>query len=118
MNRIRWNLSRALFAALVAVACLTTLHGETPASNAHRIAVFGSSVANGTGNELGEEGYTGHLRAMLAPHGWEVLNQPASLYVCAPLTDTRLERGATLENRAQSLSFPTVEGAGLVHLDN
>jgi hypothetical protein len=41
----------------------------------------------------------------------------ASLEVYAPLTDTRLEQGAKLENRAQSMSFATVEGAGLVHLD-
>jgi lysophospholipase L1-like esterase len=37
--------------------------------------VFGSSVANGTGDELGREGYTGRLRALLAPRGFEVLNQ-------------------------------------------
>jgi lysophospholipase L1-like esterase len=40
-----------------------------------RIAVFGSSVANGTGDELRKEGYTGRLREVLAPRGWEVLNQ-------------------------------------------
>jgi lysophospholipase L1-like esterase len=68
-------LPRALFTALVAVVCLATLHGQAPASNLHRIAVFGSSVANGTGDELGKEGYTGRLRALLEPHGWEVLNQ-------------------------------------------
>jgi lysophospholipase L1-like esterase len=70
-----WALKRAMFAVLVAFALLATLHGQTPASNARRIAVFGSSVANGTGDELGEEGYTGRLRAMLQPRGWEVLNQ-------------------------------------------
>ena len=41
----------------------------------------------------------------------------ASLEVYAPLADARLEHGAKLENRAQSLSFATVEGAGLVHID-
>jgi lysophospholipase L1-like esterase len=75
MKRFDRNLSRPLFAALVAVAFLATLHGQAPASNAHRIAVFGSSVANGTGDELGKEGYTGRLRAMLVSRGWEVLNQ-------------------------------------------
>src|SRR5436853_5147334 len=73
MTRSRWILPRGLVAILVAVACLTTLHGQE--SNAHRIAVFGSSVANGTGDELGKEGYTGRLRAILEPRGWEVLNQ-------------------------------------------
>src|SRR5215813_15486433 len=72
MKRIRWNVSRAALTALVSVAFLATLHGQAAS---HRIAVFGSSVANGTGDELGKEGYTGRLRAMLAPHGWEVLNQ-------------------------------------------
>jgi lysophospholipase L1-like esterase len=66
---------RVVVVALLAVACLASLQGQTPASNAHRIAVFGSSVANGTGDELGKEGYTGRLRALLAPHGWEVLNE-------------------------------------------
>ena len=42
---------------------------------AKRIAVFGSSVANGTGDELRREGYTGRLRQLLEPLGWEVLNQ-------------------------------------------
>src|SRR5262245_2808014 len=75
MNRVVGNVARALSAALVSVAVLATVHGQTPAANAHRIAVFGSSVANGTGDELGKGGYTGRLRALLAPRGWEVLNQ-------------------------------------------
>ena len=32
-------------------------------------------MANGTGDELAKEGYTGRLRELLAPRGWEVLNQ-------------------------------------------
>ena len=32
-------------------------------------------MANGTGDDLGREGYTGRLRELLAPRGWEVLNQ-------------------------------------------
>jgi lysophospholipase L1-like esterase len=75
MKRLQWAVPRPFIAALVAVACLATLHGQAPASNAHRIAVFGSSVANGTGDELGQEGYTGRLRTLLQPRGWEVLNQ-------------------------------------------
>ena len=53
-------------------AGLTAAHAQAPR---HRIAVFGSSVANGTGDELGKEGYTGRLRDMLAPRGWQVFNQ-------------------------------------------
>jgi hypothetical protein len=49
--------------------------GQTARLHARRIAVFGSSVANGIGDEYNREGYTGLLRALLAPRGWEVLNQ-------------------------------------------
>jgi hypothetical protein len=41
----------------------------------HRIAVFGSSVANGRGDEFARDGYTGLLRILMARKGWEVLNQ-------------------------------------------
>jgi lysophospholipase L1-like esterase len=75
MRSIRWTVTRAVSAAFLSVAVLATVHGQSPAAASHRIAVFGSSVANGTGDELGKEGYTGRLRAMLAPRGWEVLNQ-------------------------------------------
>jgi len=68
-------LTRSLLALVLAVAGLTPLHGQKPAAPPRRIAVFGSSVANGTGDDLGQEGYTGRLRALLAPRGWEVLNQ-------------------------------------------
>src|SRR5262245_47498476 len=75
MNRFDLKVTRILLGLVVAAGLLVTLHGQAPVSNAHRIAVFGSSVANGTGDELGKEGYTGRLRAMLEPRGWEVLNQ-------------------------------------------
>jgi lysophospholipase L1-like esterase len=68
-------LTRSLLALVLAVAGLTLLHGQRPVSLPRRIAVFGSSVANGTGDDPGQEGYTGRLRALLAPRGWEVLNQ-------------------------------------------
>src|SRR5215472_11102533 len=51
------------------------VHSQTAAMRPRRIAVFGSSVANGTGDEFGKEGYTGLLRDLLASRGWEVLNQ-------------------------------------------
>src|SRR6266576_3193224 len=72
---MRRPLTRSLLALVLAVAGLTPLDGQKPAGPARRIAVFGSSVANGTGDDLGQEGYTGRLRALLAPRGWEVLNQ-------------------------------------------
>ena len=40
-----------------------------------RIAIFGSSVANGTGDESGQEGYAGLLRGLLEPRGWEIVNR-------------------------------------------
>jgi lysophospholipase L1-like esterase len=69
--------SRALIlvvAILLVGDWLTAPHGQGQEAK-RRIAVFGSSVANGTGDELGKEGYTGRLREMLVPRGWEVLNQ-------------------------------------------
>jgi lysophospholipase L1-like esterase len=59
---------------VVAIASLAVAHAQNSAKP-RRIAVFGSSVANGTGDELAKEGYTGRLRELLAPRGWEVLNQ-------------------------------------------
>jgi lysophospholipase L1-like esterase len=54
---------------------LAAQQGADAQKRARRIAVFGSSVANGTGDELRKEGYTGRLRDLLAPKGWEVFNQ-------------------------------------------
>ena len=39
-----------------------------------RIALWGSSVPNGTGDETNQGGYTGRLRELLEPRGWEVIN--------------------------------------------
>ena len=66
---------RALTSIVAAIASLAVVHAQNGASKPRRIAVFGSSVANGTGDELAKEGYTGRLRELLAPRGWEVLNQ-------------------------------------------
>ena len=64
------------FAVIIAaVASLAIAQAQNGAPKPRRIAVFGSSVANGTGDELAIEGYTGRLRELLAPRGWEVLNQ-------------------------------------------
>jgi lysophospholipase L1-like esterase len=64
----------AIVRAVVAVAAVATLAAQQTAPG-HRIAVWGSSVANGTGDELRKEGYTGRLRELLAPRGWQVFNQ-------------------------------------------
>ena len=73
--RVRSLPKFSLVTAIVAVAGLAALEGQKPAAAPRRIAVFGSSVANGTGDDQGKEGYTGRLRELLAPRGWEVLNQ-------------------------------------------
>ncbi len=65
----------ALVWIVAAVAGLAVAHAQNGAAKPRRIAMFGSSVANGTGDELAKEGYTGRLRELLAPRGWEVLNQ-------------------------------------------
>jgi len=65
----------ALTWVVAAMACLAVAPAQNGESKPRRIAVFGSSVANGTGDELAKEGYTGRLRELLAPRGWEVLYQ-------------------------------------------
>lgn len=75
MNRVRPWVRCRLILALLAIAGLLQVPGYGQAPRPRRIAGFGSSVAFGTGDEYGKEGYTGLLRAMLAPKGWEVLNQ-------------------------------------------
>jgi lysophospholipase L1-like esterase len=72
MKTLRPTLHRCAAVAAIVALTLTVLHAQKPA---RRIAVFGSSVAFGTGDDLAREGYTGRLREMLAPRGWEVLNQ-------------------------------------------
>jgi lysophospholipase L1-like esterase len=67
--------SRLLGVALGAISTAAVLVQAQAPVPKHRIAIFGSSVANGTGDELNKEGYTGRLRDMLAPRGWQVFNQ-------------------------------------------
>ena len=70
------RIRRVAFTCVAAtIACLAVAHAQNDASKPRRIAVFGSSVANGAGDELAKEGYTGRLRELLAPRGWHVLNQ-------------------------------------------
>jgi lysophospholipase L1-like esterase len=65
---------RVLLVVLVAVG-LVQAAAVAQSVRPRRIAVFGSSVANGTGDEYNKEGYTGLLRTLLGARGWEVLNQ-------------------------------------------
>src|SRR5262245_54605461 len=72
------NSTRTLRCGVITALLLAVLAAQYVAAQPprpRRVAVFGSSVANGTGDELRKEGYTGRLRELLAPRGWEVLNQ-------------------------------------------
>jgi hypothetical protein len=68
---------RRTLLALVGLITLVQIsgYGQAARLHPHRIAVFGSSVANGRGDELARDGYTGLLRVLMARKGWEVLNQ-------------------------------------------
>ncbi len=74
-KRIQSSVRCGLFVLILFQANAVRLQSQTSPVRSRRIAVFGSSVANGTGDEFGKEGYTGLLRELLAPRGWEVLNQ-------------------------------------------
>ena len=78
MPRIRSSFGnwRFVLALLVAGALAQAgLIAQEARLHPHRIAVFGSSVANGRGDETVHDGYTGQLRMAMALRGWEVLNQ-------------------------------------------
>lgn len=67
---------RPLLSLLLALVVSQAIgYGQTAKLHPRRIAVFGSSVANGRGDEFARDGYTGLLRTMMAGRGWEVLNQ-------------------------------------------
>ena len=75
MTRFRW-FGRLLLLLLAAVLLNEAVgYGQAARLHPRRIAVWGSSVANGRGDELARDGYTGMLRAMMAAKGWEVVNQ-------------------------------------------
>jgi len=69
--------STTLFLAVAAIATTNTgfAQAESQPASQHRIALWGSSVANGTGDETQQGGYAGHLQALLAERGWELVNQ-------------------------------------------
>lgn len=64
----------AVVALLLATPAVAQTASKEPKS-ARRIAVWGSSVANGAGDELQRGGYVGRLEDLLESRGWEVFNQ-------------------------------------------
>ena len=69
-----------------------------------RIAIFGSSVASGTGDESGRSGYAGLLRDLLQPRGWEVVNQSRGGDNTAE-ADVAVRSGGQARSRARDTSF-------------
>ena len=69
--------SAALLLAVAAIAATDTGLAQTISQQAHekRVAIWGSSVADGTGDETNRGGYAGHLQELLAERGWELVNQ-------------------------------------------
>ena len=73
-TRSRWPLF-VVALLLLATTGLVAQQGADTGDRERRIAFFGSSVPNGTGDETGHGGYTGRMRTLLEPRGWEVLNR-------------------------------------------
>ena len=73
MPAVRPHRLAAVVAAIAVAAAALIAQPAVPV--VRRIAIFGSSVASGTGDETGREGYAGILRELLQPRGWEVVNQ-------------------------------------------
>src|SRR4051794_19740552 len=69
------RLPRRVAAAAIVIAAAASLLAQPAPAVYRRIAIFGSSVANGTGDESGRDGYAGILRDLLQARGWEVVNQ-------------------------------------------
>ena len=69
----RLTLSVIAWAALLVPAPL--LAGDATHESSRRIAIWGSSVANGSGDETAGGGYAGRLKPLLEPRGWSVFNQ-------------------------------------------
>ena len=61
-------------AALILVIGAPAADAQGAGDRPKRIALWGSSVPNGTGDETNQGGYTGRLRDLLEPRGWEVIN--------------------------------------------
>jgi hypothetical protein len=75
--RIRSIGFTALFAVVATILAAGTSLGQdsgTRSPHENRVALWGSSVANGAGDESGLGGYAKHLQQQMAAQGWELLN--------------------------------------------
>ena len=74
MKRIQSVVSWVVVIVVFSSLAIISARPQPQTASPRRIAIFGSSVANGTGDEFGKEGYTGLLKAFFGPRGWEVVN--------------------------------------------
>ena len=74
MTRLRSRIAVAAFSVCVCAAVSVEAQSDVTGDRAKRIALWGSSVPNGTGDESNQGGYTGRLRELLEPRGWKVIN--------------------------------------------
>jgi lysophospholipase L1-like esterase len=94
-SHTRATLSVIAWAALLLPAPL--LAGDAPHESSRRIAVWGSSVAKGSGDEALAGGYAGRLKTLLEPRGWSVFNQSRggdNTVTIAPRFEPGIERDA------------------------
>jgi lysophospholipase L1-like esterase len=75
MRQVRFGVMCVATLVLVTTGWVVRAQEESgDAGTSRRIAIFGSSVANGRADELEQGGYAGRLQTLLGPRGWEVVN--------------------------------------------
>ena len=91
--------------AVAAIAATDSGLAQTDSQQAddNRVAIWGSSVANGTGDESDHGGYAGHLQELLAERGWELINQSKGGDNTVTIA-ARFEPGVTAEENTKYLT--------------
>lgn len=92
----------SLAVAVIAATDTGLAQTVTQQANDNRVAIWGSSVANGTGDESDHGGYAGHLQKLLAERGWELINQSKGGDNTVTIS-ARFEPGATPEENTRYL---------------
>ena len=96
----------ALFVAAAILSAAGNSFGQdsgAESSSEQRVALWGSSVANGAGDETQLGGYAGHLRRQMAERGWELLNQSKNGDNTVTI-QARFEPGATPDENTRYLT--------------
>jgi lysophospholipase L1-like esterase len=96
----------ALFVAAAILSAAGNSFGQdsgAESSSERRVALWGSSVANGAGDETQLSGYAGHLRRQMAERGWELLNQSKNGDNTVTI-QARFEPGATPDENTRYLT--------------